>query len=186
MTTNLPNILTLSRIAAIPVVIALLFYPGEAARWGAMALFAAAAITDYFDGYIARITGQYSRIGSFLDPIADKLLVGAVVVMLVATERITDMHIIPALIIVMREITVSGLREFLADLKVKVPVSMLAKWKTVIQMFSLGFLIVGDASPEAIPAVDIGLSGLWIAAFLTLATGYDYLCAGLHHMKEED
>ncbi len=184
MTINLPNILTLSRIAAIPVVIALLFYPGEAARWIALGLFALAAITDYLDGYIARATRQYSRIGSFLDPIADKLLVGAVVVMLIATERITGLHIIPALIIVMREITVSGLREFLAGLKVKVPVSMLAKWKTVIQMFALGFLIVGDASPASIPAVNIGLSGLWIAAFLTLATGYDYLRAGLRHMED--
>ena len=185
MTTNWPNTLTFARIAAIPAVIALLFHTDEAARWAAMALFTAAAVTDYFDGYVARATRQHSLLGAFLDPIADKLLVAAVVVMLIATQRISGLHIIPALVILMREITVSGLREFLAELRVKVPVSLLAKWKTVIQMFALGFLIVGDASPAAIPAVDIGLGGLWLAAFLTLTTGYDYLRAGLRHMAEK-
>jgi cardiolipin synthase len=182
MITSLPNLLTLSRILIIPVLVALFFLPGPEAKWAAVILFAAAGITDYFDGYFARTRRQVSALGRFLDPVADKLLVAAVILLLVFFRRITEWTIFPALVILCREILVSGLREFLAGLRVRVPVSRLAKWKTAIQMVAIGFLIVGDASPDAIPALEIGSVGLWIAAVLTLVTGYDYLRAGLKYM----
>ncbi len=185
MLKNLPNLLTLSRIVVIPPIVALFWLDGNAARWITLALYAAACITDFFDGYVARSTGQISRFGRFLDPVADKLLVASLILMLVAFDRVTGLGILPALVILGREILVSGLREFLATLEVGVPVSNLAKWKTTIQMFTLGFLIVGDAAPPWIPAVAIGEIGLWIAAVLTLITGYDYLRAGLRHMTGE-
>ena len=186
MLTNLPNLLTMSRILVILPIVALFFVAGDAARWITLGLYAAACVTDFFDGYIARSMGQISKLGRFLDPVADKLLVAAVIFMLVATDRIEGLVVLPALVILIREILVSGLREHLATLSVSVPVSRLAKWKTSIQMLSLGFLIVHDASPEWIPSVLIGETGLWIAALLTLIPGYDYLRAGLRHLTEED
>ena len=185
MLTNLPNLLTMSRILVILPIVALFFVTGDAARWVTLGLYAAACVTDFFDGYIARSMGQISRFGRFLDPVADKLLVAAVIFMLVATDRITGLVVLPALVILIREILVSGLREHLATLAVSVPVSRLAKWKTSIQMLALGFLIVHDASPDWIPSVLIGETGIWIAALLTLITGYDYLRAGLQHLTEE-
>jgi len=185
MLTNLPNLLTLSRIFVIPPIVALFLLEGDMPRWIAFGLYAAACITDFFDGYVARSMGQISKVGRFLDPVADKLLVAAVILMLVATDRITGLVVLPALIILIREILVSGLREHLASIAVGVPVSRLAKWKTMIQMFSLGFLIVHDASPVWIPSVWIGEFGLWAAAILTLITGYDYLRAGLGHLTAE-
>jgi cardiolipin synthase len=185
MLTSLPNLLTLSRILVIPLIVALFFVEGDAARWIALGLYAAACVTDFFDGYIARSMGQISKLGRFLDPVADKLLVASVIFMLVATGRISGLVVLPALIILMREILVSGLREHLASIAVGVPVSRLAKWKTMIQMFSLGFLIVHDASPAWIPSVWIGEIGVWVAALLTLITGYDYLRAGLDHLTAE-
>ncbi len=185
MLTSLPNLLTLSRILVIPPIVALFFVDGEMPRWIALGLYAAACITDFFDGYAARSMGQISRLGRFLDPVADKLLVSAVILMLVATGRIGGLVVLPALIILIREILVSGLREHLATLSVGVPVSKLAKWKTTIQMFALGFLIVHDASPDWIPSVLIGEAGVWIAAVLTLITGYDYLQAGIHHLTDD-
>lgn len=185
MITSLPNLLTLSRIVAIPAIVALFWVEGDVARWASLAVYTAACITDFFDGYAARSLGTISRFGRFLDPVADKLLVSALLFMLVAADRISGFAILPALIILCREILVSGLREFLAELRVGVPVSKLAKWKTAIQMFTLGFLIVGSAAPPFIPAVQIGDAGLWIAAVLTIITGYDYLRAGLKHMLEE-
>jgi cardiolipin synthase len=182
MITSLPNLLTLSRIVVIPVLVALFFLPGEAAKWSALVLFTLAGITDYFDGYFARSRRQISALGRFLDPVADKLLVASVILLLVAFGRISDWTVLPALVILCREILVSGLREFLAGLRVRVPVSRLAKWKTTIQMVAIGFLIVGDAAPPAIPALEIGAVGLWIAAALTMVTGYDYLRAGLKYM----
>lgn len=182
MITSLPNLLTLSRIVAIPVLVALFFVPGEAAKWAALILFALACVTDWFDGYLARTRRQISALGRFLDPVADKLLIASVILLLVAFGRIEGWTVLPALVILCREILVSGLREFLADLRVHVPVSRLAKWKTAIQMVAIGFLIVGDAAPAAIPALEIGAAGLWIAAALTLMTGYDYLRAGLKYM----
>lgn len=185
MLTSLPNLLTLSRIMVIPPIVALFFMEGEMPRWITLGLYAVACVTDFFDGYLARSMGQISRLGRFLDPVADKLLVASVIFMLVATGRISGLVVLPALIILIREILVSGLREHLASISVGVPVSRLAKWKTMIQMFSLGFLIVHDASPAWIPSVWIGEIGVWIAALLTLITGYDYLRAGLDHLTTE-
>ena len=184
MVTNLPNLLTLSRILAIPLVIATFYLPGDGARWTACALFVAAAITDYFDGYLARVWNQTSAFGRFLDPIADKLLVAAVLLMLAAFERFSPFTVLPAMVILLREILVSGLREFLAQLNVGVPVSRLAKWKTGIQMVALPILLVGDAGPAAIPIQLLGEICLWMSAVLTLVTGYDYLRAGLRHMTD--
>ena len=185
MLTNLPNLLTMSRILGIPPIVALFFVQGDMARWVTLGLYAAACVTDFFDGYVARSRGQISKLGRFLDPVADKLLVASVILMLVATGRISGLVVLPALIILIREILVSGLREHLASIAVGVPVSRLAKWKTMIQMFSLGFLIVYDASPAWIPSIWIGDIGVWAAAILTLITGYDYLRAGLGHLTAD-
>ncbi|MCB2106988.1 MAG: CDP-diacylglycerol--glycerol-3-phosphate 3-phosphatidyltransferase [Rhodobacteraceae bacterium] len=182
---NLPNILTVSRIIAIPVVIILMCFDGAAFRWMACAIFTAAGITDFFDGYLARREKLVSAFGRFLDPIADKLLVASVLLMLVAFDRVDWTSYLPALVILLREILVSGLREFLAEIRVGLPVTKLAKYKTTIQMVALGFLIVGDAAPEWIPARLIGEIGIWIAAIVTLVTGYDYLRAGLKHMAAD-
>ena len=180
--TALPNLLTMSRIVAIPLILVLLYFDGSFWRWLACGIFTAACITDYLDGYLARSRSQVSDLGRFLDPIADKLLVAAVILILVAERRLAGWTVLPALIILCREILVSGLREYLAGLNVSVPVSQLAKWKTVLQMIALGFLIVGDGVLPSWPVALIGEIGLWIAAALTLLTGYDYLKAGLRHM----
>ena len=180
--TSLPNLLTLSRILAIPLVVATFYISGDSARWFCCALFSAAGITDWLDGHMARRWEQQSELGRFLDPIADKLLVSATLFMLTATDRLSGLTILPALVILCREVLVSGLREYLAGLSVGVPVSRLAKWKTGIQMVAIGFLIVGDAAWHIIPVVAIGETLLWLAAILTLVTGYDYLRAGLSHI----
>jgi len=180
--TSLPNLLTLSRILAIPVVVATFYVAGDYARWFGCALFAAAGFTDWLDGHMARRWEQQSELGRFLDPIADKLLVSATLLMLTATGRLTGLVVLPALVILCREILVSGLREYLAGLSVGLPVSRLAKWKTTIQMIAIGFLIVGDAGPHHIPVVWIGEMLLWLAAILTIVTGYDYLRASLSHL----
>ncbi len=179
---NLPNILTLSRIFVIPIVVATFFFDSPTMRWAACGLFTLAGITDFFDGYLARRANQVSSFGRFLDPIADKLLVAAVLMLIVAFDRVHVWSYLAALVILLREILVSGLREFLAELHVSVPVTKLAKAKTTVQMVALGFLIVGSASPTWIPAEMIGEVGIWLAAVVTLATGYDYLKAGLRHM----
>ncbi len=185
MLTSLPNLLTLSRIVVIPILVGLFYVEGVWVRWLVCVIFTAACITDYFDGYVARAWQQVSPLGRFLDPIADKLLVAAILIMLAAFDRLSGVTLLPALVILCREITVSGLREFLAQLRVRMPVSRLAKWKTVIQMVAIGFLIVGDAGPDAIPIRLIGEIGLWIAAALTIITGYDYLRVGLVHMTQQ-
>jgi cardiolipin synthase len=186
MFNSLPMALTLSRIAVIPVLVALFFVAGDWVRYVACALYTAAAVTDYFDGYFARAWKQQSKLGRIFDPIADKLLVAATILLLVAFDRIGGVLILPALVILCREIMVSGLREFLAEIRVGLPVSRLAKWKTGIQMTALGFLIVGDAAPTAfLPVSLIGITGLWIAAVLTLITGWDYLNAGLNNVGED-
>jgi len=187
---NLPNILTYGRIAAVPLVVACLFWPKDDwVRWTALGIYAVAGITDFFDGYLARIWQQQSSMGRMLDPIADKLLVGAVLLMLVHTGDIHGWSIWAAIVILCREMLVSGLREFLAELRVSVPVSRLAKWKTTAQIVALGFLIAGSAGDDVLPAgwtVRIGLFLLWVAAILTLYTGYDYFKAGIRHILEED
>lgn len=182
MVTSLPNLLTLSRIVVIPVMVALFYVDGATARWAACALFVAAAITDWFDGYVARSRNQVSTFGRFLDPIADKLLVVSVLFMLVAFNRVSELSILSALVIVLREIMVSGLREFLAEVRVGLPVSRLAKWKTGIQMVAIPVLLVGDAL-TILPTREIGEAGLSVAAALTLVTGWDYLSSGWRHIK---
>jgi CDP-diacylglycerol---glycerol-3-phosphate 3-phosphatidyltransferase len=184
--TSLPNLLTLSRILAIPVVVATFYVHGDFARWFACALFSAAGVTDWLDGHMARRWEQQSELGRFLDPIADKLLVAATLFLLVAFDRLSRAAFLPALVILCREILVSGLREYLAELRagVGLPVSKLAKWKTAIQMVAIGVLIVGEAGPAFLPVAAIGEMLLWIAALLTLVTGYDYLRLGLAHMTQ--
>ena len=182
---NLPNILTYGRIAAVPVVAGLLLMGGNGARWTALGIYVVAAITDFLDGYLARRWQQQSSLGRMLDPIADKVLVAVVLLVLCADDILRGGHIWAAVIILSREVLVSGLREFLAELRAKLPVSRLAKWKTGIQMTALGFLIVGDAEPTAfLPVLAIGEVLLWSAAVLTLITGYDYLAEGLRHLDE--
>ena len=185
---SLPNILTLSRIFAVPILVFLLWRPTPVDYAITFVLYCLVAITDYFDGYVARTQGQISRLGQFLDPIADKIMVGAVLIMLISSRKanpvpeIEGLHIIGALIILLREIIVSGLREFLAELKVEVKVSRLAKWKTTFQLVALGALILGGAVPAQAWVHDIGIISLWAAAALTLITGWDYLRVGLKHM----
>lgn len=183
MVTSLPNLLTLSRILAIPLIVATFYLDGNAARWVACVIFVIAAVTDFFDGYLARRSNSVSNLGRFLDPIADKLLVAAVLLMLTATRRLHDISVLPALVILLREILVSGLREFLAELRVGMPVSRLAKWKTALQMVALPLLLVGSAAPDWMQIQAIGEVCLWLAALLTLLTGWDYLQAGLEHMQ---
>ena len=186
---SLPNLLTLSRILAVPILVFLLWKPAPWDYAVTFVLYCIVAITDYFDGYLARAQGLTSRLGQFLDPIADKIMVASVLVMLMASRKadglppiIQDWSVIPALVILLREIMVSGLREFLAELKVLVPVSALAKWKTTFQLVALGALILGGAFPSQHWIHLIGITSLWVAAGLTLVTGYDYLRIGLKHM----
>jgi CDP-diacylglycerol--glycerol-3-phosphate 3-phosphatidyltransferase/cardiolipin synthase len=183
---SLPNVLTYGRIIAVPALVACLFFlKGDVARWSAFTLFVLAGFTDWLDGYLARIWEQQSTLGRMLDPIADKLLVGAVLMMLVYDETISGWSIWAAIIILLREILVSGLREFLAELNVKIHVTQLAKWKTTMQMIALGVLLAGPAAEKIVPGIMTGgLVLLWIAALLTLWTGYDYLKAGVVHAIE--
>ncbi len=184
---NLPNLLTYGRVAAVPLVAAFLFWPNETwARWTALAIYAAAAITDFFDGYLARAWALQSSLGRMLDPIADKLLVAAALLMLVADKMIAGWSLWAAIVILCREILVSGLREYLAELRVPVPVTAVAKWKTAAQMIALGFLIAGPAAEAALPgAIAIGVTLLWIAAILTLYTGWDYFKASYDHVGND-
>ncbi len=184
---NLPNLLTYARLAAVPAVVALLFWPRDDwMRWMALAIFIAAGITDYFDGYFARAYAQQSALGRMLDPIADKLLVAACLLMLVADKTIQGWSLWAAIVILCREILVSGLREFLAELKVGVPVSRVAKWKTTFQLLSLGFLIAGPAGETVLPGnILIGTVLLWVSAILTIYTGWDYFRTGIHHLMDE-
>ncbi|SFR79416.1 CDP-diacylglycerol--glycerol-3-phosphate 3-phosphatidyltransferase [Sphingomonas jatrophae] len=186
---TLPNILTLSRIFAVPILVFLLWRPGWADYALAFGLYVLMGVTDYFDGYLARAQGAVSKLGVFLDPIADKIMVAAVIVMLVAFPSLATgqplvqgWHVIAALIILLREMAVSGLREFLAGLQVSLPVSKLAKWKTTFQLVSLGAIILGGALPQAAWIGLVGLASLWAAAVLTLITGWDYLRVGIRHM----
>jgi cardiolipin synthase (CMP-forming) len=182
---NLPIGLTLTRIVAVPLLIVFLISSSRVHALIAAAIFILAAITDWADGMLARRRNQVTTLGTLLDPIADKLLVGAALFMLAAMDRISPFAVLPALVILSREILVSGLREHLAGLRVRVPVSRLAKWKTGIQMFAIGVLLVGNSGPSFLPVQAIGELLLWIAAILTLITGYDYLRAGLAHITDE-
>jgi cardiolipin synthase len=184
---SLPNLLTLSRIAAIPVLVALVALHTPGADLAACILFAVAGFTDYLDGRIARSQKLQSDLGRMLDPIADKLLVGATLMVLAGMGRLTALGLYPAIVIMCREILVSGLREYLAGLSVGLPVTRLAKWKTGLQMAALGTLLAGDSGAARLglawlPVSSIGEAMLWVAAGLTLYTGWDYLTAGLHHV----
>jgi cardiolipin synthase len=182
MTTNIPNMLTVARIVAVPVLIAAFYLPMPTAAWAAMAVFVAASVTDYVDGWLARRWNQLSDFGKVLDPIADKLLVAAALFMLAAFDRLSVPSIVAAIAILGREILVSGLREFLAG-RASLPVTMLAKWKTAVQMAAISVLLVAPAAPWGLPWQRIGEIGLWIAAVLTLVTGWGYLRQGLDFMR---
>ena len=183
---SIPNVLTYLRIAAVPALAACLYFlDGDLGRWSAFAVFVSAGLTDWLDGYLARIWAQQSRLGRMLDPIADKLLVGIALLMLVHDHTISGISIWAAVIVLCREILVSGLREYLAELNVKVHVTLLAKWKTTLQMVALAVLLVGPAAQDVVPHLPLaGLLLLWLAALLTLWTGYDYLRAGIRHAMD--
>jgi cardiolipin synthase len=196
----LPNLLTYARIAAVPVVVGLLFWESIFdgplwLRWVALFVFIAAGVTDYFDGYFARAWGQDSSLGKMLDPIADKLLVSACLLMLAAGDTIHGWTLLAAIIILCREILVSGLREYLAELRVSVPVTRLAKWKTTAQLVAVGFLVAGEAGDDVVALIigtpdravvsQVGILLLWASALLTLYTGYDYMRAGLRYVMED-
>ena len=199
-TLSLPNILTYARIAAIPVVVGCIYAQAIMdgplwLRWVALAVFIAAGVTDYLDGYYARIWDQHSAFGRMLDPIADKLLVASCLLMLAADGSIHGWTLWAAIVILCREILVSGLREYLAALRVSVPVTKLAKWKTTVQLVAIGFLLAGDAGDQLVAAIvpilgpvvtQMGLLLLWISAIVTIYTGWDYFRAGIHHLIEED
>ncbi len=194
MLKKIPNYLTFGRIAAIPLFVFLMMLDTYWSVWSALVVYVAACITDFFDGWLARKLDAGSPIGKFLDPIADKLLVAALIVLIAWNGRLVQwMAVVPAIIIMMREILVSGLREFLGPSGITVPVSRLAKWKTTVQMFALGFLIVGpEYGPEnfpftsiPFPHMEIGLAGIWLAAILTFYTGWNYMKTGLEHMGHD-
>jgi cardiolipin synthase len=186
----LPNLLTYGRIAAVPVVVGLLYWQsilggGLWLRWLALAIFITAGLTDILDGYLARMWGQQSSLGRMLDPIADKLLVASCLLMLATEKSIHGWTLLAAVIILCREILVSGLREFLAELRVGVPVTRLAKWKTFGQLVAIGFLIAGEAGVQVLPqTIEIGITLLWLSALLTLYTGWDYMRAGVRAMMD--
>jgi len=192
---SIPNLLTYARILAVPLVV-ICFYLGgrletldkssDFTRWSALAIFVLASFSDFLDGYLARIWEQTSKLGRMLDPIADKLLVAACLLLLSADGTIAGWATWAAIIILSREILVSGLREYLAELKVSVPVTQLAKWKTALQMIAIGFLLAGPAGEKILPhTINIGVALLWVAALVTLYTGYDYFRAGLKHVVED-
>lgn len=182
---NLPNILTYGRIVAVPVVAGLLLWGGNDARWAALVIYVLAAISDFFDGWLARRWKQQSSLGRMLDPIADKVLVAVVLLVLCSDNILRGGHIWAAIIILSREVLVSGLREYLGELQVSVPVTKIAKWKTAVQMIAIGFLIAGPAGDTVLPhTTSMGIAMLWIAAALTLYTGYDYFRAGIRHVVD--
>src|SRR5262252_6564376 len=191
-----PNLLTYARIAAVPLVVACMYWQaillgGMWLRWVALVIFIAAGITDFLDGYFARSMGQQSSFGRMLDPIADKLLVASCLLMLAADETIKGWSLWAAIVILCREILVSGLREYLAELRVSVPVTRLAKWKTTVQLVAIGFLLAGKAGDDVVGTMlahqtrlitDIGIGLLWLSALVTLYTGWDYFRAGVRHL----
>ena len=190
---NLPNMLTYARILAVPLIV-LCFYlegrvrPTDWWRWAAVTIFIIASITDYLDGYIARIWKQTSNIGKMLDPIADKLLVATCLLLLAASETIAGWSLFAGIVILCREILVSGLREYLAGLGVSVPVTRLAKSKTAFQMIAIAFLLVGPAGDALLPegrTMVFGTTLLCASAIVTLYTGYDYFRAGLKHVMDD-
>lgn len=190
---SVPNLLTYGRILAVPALVLFFYIESPVARWLSFAVFLVASVTDFFDGYLARAWHQQSAIGRILDPIADKVLVATALLLLVADGTIGRWSLLAAIVILAREIAVSGLREFLAGLRVAVPVSELAKWKTALQMVAIGFLLIGPSGDYLLRYyfsgiglfTYVGLLLLWISALITLYTGYDYFRAGLRHVTGE-
>ena len=178
---NLSNVLTLIRVAVIPIIVICIYLKSPIFGWTAFILFCLASITDYFDGYFARLRNEVTNFGTFLDPIADKLLVASVILILTSKGIIANWETIPALIILLREITVSGLREYLAGIKISIPVSRIAKLKTLLQLFALAFLILSEGIYNISFIIFIGKLFLWIAGLLTLYTAYDYIMASIKH-----
>lgn len=183
MNYNISNLLTLFRVGSIPIILIMILMKGSLSGWIAFILFCIAGISDFFDGYLARIRKEQTNFGTFLDPIADKLLVASVILILTAKGTIGGWTTVPALIILIREIIVSGLREFLATIKISVPVSHIAKFKTTLQITALAFLILNESNFAIIPILFIGKFILWVAAILTLYTGYDYLKSSFKHIN---
>ena len=179
---TVPNIITFIRIFLIPIILYLMFSENSNIVLLAGGLFIISSISDYFDGYLARTLNQSSKLGTLLDPIADKLLVASVIIVLVDTRVITNIHVIPAIVILLREIAISGLREFLAKLNTDMPVSKLAKYKTTFQMISLSILIISLGFKLNDFLWNIGLITLWIAAIITLLSGYKYMAKGMKHI----
>lgn len=179
---KLPNYLTFMRILVIPGVVISFLFPDILAAWIGCGLFIAASVTDYFDGYLARKFKSTSSLGRIFDPIADKLLVAATLLMMAAYDRLGYTGLWPAVVILCREVLVSGLREFLAEIRIGLPVTRLAKWKTGIQMTAIPMLMVADFSPWFCYFGEVGEILIWVAALLTVITGYDYLRAGLKHL----
>ena len=179
---TIPNIITFIRIFLIPIILYLLFSENPNIVLIAGLLFIISSVSDYFDGYLARTLNQSSKLGALLDPIADKLLIASVIVVLVDTGVISNIHVVPAIIILLREIAISGLREFLAKLNTDMPVSKLAKYKTTFQMVSLSILIISLGFELNDLLWNIGLITLWIAAIITLLSGYNYMVKGLKHI----
>jgi len=178
---NISNILTLMRIAVIPIIVICIYMKEPYFGWIAFFLFCLASITDYFDGYIARLRNEITNFGTFLDPIADKLLVAAVILILTSKGVIKDWDTVPALIILLREITVSGLREYLASIKVSIPVSRIAKLKTFLQLSALAILILSESTIDLFLIVFLGKIFLWLSGILTLYTAYDYAKGSVKH-----
>lgn len=192
LTYSIPNLLTYGRILAVPLIVLCFFMEGslnssDFARWLALGIFTVASLTDFLDGYLARKWQQVSNIGKMLDPIADKLLVSVILLLLAAEGSIAGWALWAGVIILCREILVSGLREYLAALQVSVPVTVLAKWKTTIQMVAIGMLLAGPAGDKILPYTsEAGIVMLWIAAIITLITGWDYFRAGLAHILVDE
>ncbi|MCX8516127.1 MAG: CDP-diacylglycerol--glycerol-3-phosphate 3-phosphatidyltransferase [Alphaproteobacteria bacterium] len=178
-----PNLLTAYRILAVPLFAYLWSFETELYDWINFGIYSLACISDYLDGWLARRDKRVSNFGKMLDPISDKIMVMAVLLLMVADRTIYGINLIPAMLILVREVGVSGLREFLSGINVRVPVSRLAKWKTMVQMLALGFLIVGIEDLYGISVRAIGLSLLWLAAGLTLITGYNYLKKTMRHVN---
>ena len=191
MLKKIPNILTIGRIIIVPFFVIAFFLPGFYGDIIALILFIVASFTDFLDGMLARMMEQESKLGELLDPIADKIIVAAALILLVMNGTIKNYEVIAAIIILTREILISGLREFLAKGRIKLPVSNLSKLKTVIQMVSIGLLLSGETGNKIINFQDynaqtIGIILLWLSAFLTLYTGYEYLRKGIDHAISED
>ena len=191
MLKKIPNLLTIGRIILVPFFVLAFYLPGFYGDLTAFALFVIASFTDFLDGMLARMLGEESKLGELLDPIADKIIVAAALILLVMDGTIRDYEVIAAIIILTREILISGLREFLAKGQIKLPVSNLAKLKTFLQMFAISLLLTGETGNKILNFQDynaqtIGIILLWLSAFLTLYTGYEYIIKGIDHAISED